>query len=454
MLVDKTTLYDLSVFHREDEQSLFYKIDYTRTNEGKAELKKLFSKPFSEQQHILQVQQVLDIIGSKLDNWPKRITNGTLLVIEKFLDDNPAELPEHPNPFNTFLYKLLHPADHSMVRFSMQQLFEFIKGFEELHRLFSGMQRPPMLEEVMQQSERILADHRLTNLRSNQAFAALSNSVVLQYGRLFHQEMSTQVQQLISVYAKLDAWFAMAKANIELELRNPIFIDSPEPMISAKGLRHLMLRDPVSYDLEMNMHSNFIFLTGANMAGKSTLIKAVGLSVYLAHIGMGVPAQAMRLCLFEGILSNINVEDNLLKGESYFFNEVKRIRETITRISNGKRWLVLIDELFKGTNIQDAMKCSLAVIRGLVRMQNGLFILSTHLYEIGEELKDLSSISFKYFETHLTENEIHFSYQLKEGISQDRMGFLILQKEGVVSLLENIGKNTALEGENNKKISG
>jgi DNA mismatch repair ATPase MutS len=246
----------------------------------------------------------------------------------------------------------------------------------------------------------------------------------------------------------------MAKANKELGLQLPHFTDDAEPMISAKGLRHLMLKEPVGYDLEMNPHANFIFLTGANMAGKTTLIKAVGLSTYLAHLGMGVAAKSMKLSLFEGILSNITVEDNLIKGESYFFNEVRRIRETITRISDGKKWLILIDELFKGTNIQDAMKCSLAVIRGLINMHNGLFILSTHLYEIGDALKDLPSISFKYFETHLTENELRFSYQLKEGISQDRMGYLILQKEGVVSLLENIGKNTNISGENNNEISG
>lgn len=447
MLVDKTTLYDLSVFHREDEQSLFCKIDYTRTAEGKAELKKHFKKPFGQQKEILQVQQILEIIGSKLAIWPKRITNGTLLIIEKFLNDNPAELPQHPNPFNALTYKLLHPADNAMIHFSMQQLFEFIKGFEELHALFNNVRLPPALDEVLQRSVRILADHRLDNLKSNQDFASLNSTAILKYGRLFHQEISVQVEELIATYAKLDAWYAMAKANIELGLQNPSITDDPEPMIIAKGLRHLMLTEPVCYDLEMNRNTNFIFLTGANMAGKSTLIKAVGLSVYLAHIGMGVPAHEMKLCLFEGILSNINVEDNLSKGESYFFNEVKRIRETIIRISNGKRWLVLIDELFKGTNIQDAMKCSLAVIRGLVKMQNGLFILSTHLYEIGEELKDQPSISFKYFETILSENELRFSYQLKDGISQDRMGYLILQKEGVTTLLENIGQNTGISSE-------
>jgi DNA mismatch repair ATPase MutS len=341
-----------------------------------------------------------------------------------------------------------------MIKFSMQQLFECIKGFEAVHAFFSACQRPKMLDDVLQQSEKILRDHRLKGLQSLQTFNALSPAEVLQYGRIFHGEMANDLQTLMGVYGQLDAWYAMAKANKELGLQLPHFTDDAEPMISAKGLRHLMLKEPVGYDLEMNPHANFIFLTGANMAGKTTLIKAVGLSTYLAHLGMGVAAKSMKLSLFEGILSNITVEDNLIKGESYFFNEVRRIRETITRISDGKKWLILIDELFKGTNIQDAMKCSLAVIRGLINMHNGLFILSTHLYEIGDALKDLPSISFKYFETHLTENELRFSYQLKEGISQDRMGYLILQKEGVVSLLENIGKNTNISGENNNEISG
>ena len=81
--------------------------------------------------------------------------------------------------------------------------------------------------------------------------------------------------------------------------------------------------------------------------------------LFLAHLGMGVPANKMKLTLFDGLLSNINVVDNIAKGESYFFNEVQRIRKhTPEKINDEKKWLVLIDELFKGTNVQDAMKCS------------------------------------------------------------------------------------------------
>jgi DNA mismatch repair ATPase MutS len=153
---------------------------------------------------------------------------------------------------------------------------------------------------------------------------------------------------------------------------------------------------------------------------------------------MGVPAKSMQLTLFDGLLSNINVVDNIVKGESYFFNEVQRIKNTILKINDGRKWLILIDELFKGTNVQDAMKCSTVVIEGLIKIKNSLFILSTHLYEKGEMLKSHNNIEFKYFETTVDDEQLKFSYQLKDGISNDRLGYLILKKEKVIELLEKL----------------
>lgn len=71
-------------------------------------------------------------------------------------------------------------------------------------------------------------------------------------------------------------------------------------------------------------------------------------------------------------------------------------------------------------------------------MKNSLFILSTHLYEIGEELKPYPNISFRYFETNVKDEQLEFSYQLKEGISNDRIGYVILKREKVVEMLENL----------------
>jgi len=84
------------------------------------------------------------------------------------------------------------------------------------------------------------------------------------------------------------------------------------------------------------------------------------------------------------------------------------------------------------------MKCSATVIEGLRKIDNALFVLSTHLYEIGEGLKQYPNIQFRYFETEVKDEQLYFSYKLKEGISDDRLGYLILKNEGVVEMLKNL----------------
>ena len=84
------------------------------------------------------------------------------------------------------------------------------------------------------------------------------------------------------------------------------------------------------------------------------------------------------------------------------------------------------------------MKCSTTVIEGFLKIKNTAFILSTHLYEIGEPLRRYSNIIFNYFETAVQNDELVFNYQLKEGISNDRLGYLILKNEGVVDMLKKL----------------
>jgi DNA mismatch repair ATPase MutS len=187
------------------------------------------------------------------------------------------------------------------------------------------------------------------------------------------------LDELIEIYSQLDAYLSLAIATQRYQLHFPEFKSMNGPFIQATDLFHIQLPTPVPYNVTITPQSNFVFLTGANMAGKSTFIKAVGLCVYLEHLGMAVPAASLQLSFFNGLISNINLTDSLTQGESYFFKEVQRIKNTIEKITDVHYWLVLIDELFKGTNQQDAVKCSISVIEGLRKIKNSLFILSTHL---------------------------------------------------------------------------
>lgn len=435
MEIDKTTLNDLVIFDKEDEFSIFNKINATTTVRGREQLRKYIATPLPNAQTIRAIQQTITTIIQHLQQWPTCISNGTIMVVERFYDAQIDAIPQKPTPINTFSYKILHNHDFTLVKYSVKHCFDFIKGMQQLVALLLHDDTPAPLKEQLSNAQQLLHQSAFNIIHKKRTAAELNAAQTLQLGYFLLYQYKRKMYDLLNIFGRLDAWFGMAKTTQQFNLCMPEIVETDTPFIQANKLFHLMLNNPVSYNVTLNKTTNFLFLTGANMAGKSTFIKACGTAVYLAHTGMGVPAQQMQLSFFDGILSNINVIDNIAKGESYFFNEVQRIKATIKKVSDGKKWLILIDELFKGTNVQDAMKCSSEVIGGLLKVKNSLFILSTHLYEIGHELKVHPNITFNYFETAVTNDQLSFSYQLKDGISNDRLGYLILKKEGVVDML-------------------
>jgi DNA mismatch repair ATPase MutS len=438
MQIDRISFNDISIFHHEEEFSIFHKLNFTRTTGGKEWLRRFFTEPHSDLNKILGTQKVIRTLMEHVNDWPTDITNGTVLVMDKFMDYQLDPISQHQTAFSSFSYKIFHSPDYSMVKYSITHFADFYRGIKNIVGLLEELDLPPAIKIYIDRIAQVLKEPPLAQLSQTGKGEKFTVRQNLYYAYHVRGRLRNNTLELIDIYSRLDAWYSMAVAVKTYNLSFPEFVLQDRPVIDAKGLFHILIPNPVAYDLQMNPEHNFLFLTGANMAGKSTLIKSVGSAVFLAHIGMGVPAAGMRLTVFDGLLSNINVQDNIAKGESFFFNEVQRIKNTIEKINNGKKWLVLIDELFKGTNVQDAMKCSLTVIKGLIKMKNSLFILSTHLYEIGEELKPFPNISFKYFETNVKDEQLEFSYQLKDGISNDRIGYVILKREKVVDMLERL----------------
>jgi DNA mismatch repair ATPase MutS len=450
MEIDNTTLADLTIFTSLEDISVFNKLNLCRTVGGRDKLHDNFNGPHNTIEAIKGIQQTLQIILQNLEHWPTEITNGSVMMIEKFYQASIDDIPSTPSVVTAYSYKIFHRPDFSLVEYSVGHAFDFIKGIQLLITRFLKEDTPSPLRTILLSAQQIISHQQFSIIENNKKASDLNIVQQLEFGRFLRNHFKRNMLELMDMYFQLDAWYGMALAVKKYDLHFPEFVKSARPQLRAKGLYHLLLHHPVAYDVSLNVESNFQFLTGANMAGKSTFIKSVGTAVFLAHLGMGVPARQMQLSLFDGILSNINVTDNLVKGESYFYNEVQRIKSTVTKISDGRKWLVLIDELFKGTNVEDAMKCSSTVIEGLLKISNSLFILSTHLYEIGEALKKYPNISFNYFETAVKNDQLLFSYQLKQGISHDRLGYLILKNEGVVDMLEKLTPAIFPEDEENE----
>lgn len=442
MEIDLITLEDLSIFNREEKYSIFHLLDFTRTSGGSDELTRIFHEPLNDHQKITNTQQTLKFIVSKLDAWPMEITNGTVMVMEKFFDTHNEPIPGIQGGFsaiNNLYYRIVNSADYSIIRYSITHFIVFLQAFNKLITMLDeGDKTPVMLRTVLSQAFSLLSKPKIQELLETDTKAHLGFQRILYFGYAIKYQLIHPIENLMSIYNRLDAWYSMSMAVRKFQFSFPEFLTKETPTLDVEGLYHPLLKNPVAYDVHLDEASNFLFLTGANMAGKSTFIKAIGVAAFLAHLGMGVPAKNMQLTFFEGLLSNIQVQDNIFLGESYFYNEVQRVKKTILKINDGRRWLILIDELFKGTNFQDAQNCSTIVIKGLINMKESLFVLSTHLYEIAEELKQHPNISFKYFETFVENETPKYSYQLKDGVSNDRLGFLILKREKVLDLLNQL----------------
>ncbi len=242
-------------------------------------------------------------------------------------------------------------------------------------------------------------------------------------------------RQLLEIIYTIDAFQAVIRVK---QKRGWVFAEVREDLcLHIEGLWHPFLKDPVRNDFSLDGETNTGFLTGANMAGKSTYMKAVSLAVYLAHLGFPVPAVKMEFSVFAGMFTSINVPDELSLGYSHFYSEVKRIRYVAEKVSSGRRYLIVFDELFRGTNVKDAYEATLAVITAFARKRSCIFLFSSHLIEVAEELKGkVPGIWFGCFPTELRGDALLYPYRLTEGVSDDRFGMYILRREGIEELLQ------------------
>lgn len=435
MQVDKITLQDLGLYENEQDAGIIGYLNFCKSNGGKTQLNQYLHAPLGTLAQIKDRQQALLIFINHLEQLDQmKITNGTCLVIEKFFETGFKSIPAQISLPGAYWYQFWNKADYSLLKYSVQHLALFIQNLKHWISVFEQVNNPPVIEQLVRKIKKELTHPALIFL--HEKGIAYTPQTYLRLGYFFLYQYKNSAKYLISYFYELDALYSLAKAHANYQFVFPEWIDDPKPYLQVEGVAHPLVENAIGNDLSLTPTQNFLFLTGANMAGKSTFIKSIGIMVYLSHIGMGAPAKNIRLTLMDGLITNLNIVDNVVKGESYFYNEVQRIKNTVLKINDGKKNCVLMDELFKGTNVLDAMKCSTKVIEGLQKISSSIFILSTHLYEISDQLQQYQNIQFSYFETSVKDKTLQFPYLLKPGVSQDRIGYLILEREGVVDLLD------------------
>ena len=228
-----------------------------------------------------------------------------------------------------------------------------------------------------------------------------------------------------------EAYLSISEGIVRHGFTFPVF---DEATFSIEGLYHPLIKNPVKNDLIANR--NVILLTGPNMSGKSTLLKAVSLCVYLGHTGLAVPSAKSIMPFYSSVSVAINLTDSIVSGYSHFMTEIVTLKNVVSEAIKNEKCFAVFDELFRGTNIEDALEISARTIKGLTKFADSLFIISTHLHQL-KEMEEISNgkVATYFIECELNNNIPAFTYKLKSGWSDLKLGRILFEKEGLNNLL-------------------
>lgn len=432
MQVDQKTMRDLELLQtRDGRPGVFQTLDLTKTPGGSRALRFRFDNPMSDVDLIRQVQEGVRFLVSEGIEFC--VEPDLVAEVERYLRSSWAVSRQKSglrlffeSSAISFRYRdLLLDAREGIraTQLLLSQLIPFLKGLEE--------RSPP--SEVRRPVVNLLA--LIDRVGLDQLSLTRRPWTTLKIDRYLRAERKTDFQRFFELLYDLDSLIAMASGMKELGLSLPEIVESPSFLLEGEGVFHPFLQDPVGNPVRISGGTELVFLTGPNMSGKTTYLKAVGIAAFLAHLGMGVPAKHLWISPLNRMFSSLSPEENLWEGLSYFMSEVRRVREAADFVASGERTLVIFDEVFRGTNVRDAREASRLVISGFAKCRTSGFIFSSHLVELAEDFGSLSGVRFVHFDGEINDGRTRYEFQLKEGVSEQRFGLQLLEQEGIPGIL-------------------
>jgi hypothetical protein len=331
-------------------------------------------------------------------------------------------------------------------------------------RMFAWLRPVSAETQILRQGLRLLEEQRFQSLKLRQLTDRVRNSsrAVRELDRLLHAlnernkewfygpsllllagtqrcmaverwriEHGAELRVWLDAWAEFEALNALANYAYENPENTFPEFSSEEAAFEAGALGHPLLPNEtcVRNDVQLNRDSRFYVLSGSNMSGKSTLLRAIGLNAVLAFAGAPVRAAALRLSRLS-VCASLSVVDSLLNGKSKFLAEMDRLRETLRAAMNGEPVLFLIDEILSGTNSHDRRVAAEAVVRTLVG-RGAVGVLSTHDLALSEiAAADLRGVNV-HTGSRNGSDPLDCDYLLKPGATTETNALAIARMAGV-----------------------
>ncbi len=239
------------------------------------------------------------------------------------------------------------------------------------------------------------------------------------------------------VWDKTIAFFDAVNSYANFSFNHPEYIypeiSDTNFIIEAQSVGHPLIHPDkrIGNDFKIDDENFITIVTGANMAGKSTFLRTIGVNLILAMNGAPVCASSFKFTPVE-VFSNMRTTDSLFSEESFFFAELKRLKSILDEILNGRKIIIILDEILKGTNSEDKLKGSQKLVKKLIEM-NAPTIIATHDIKLTEmENQYTGQIRNLCFEIEIKDEEMHFDYKIREGITRTMNATFLMKKMGII----------------------
>ena len=307
-------------------------------------------------------------------------------------------------------------------------------GMQELMERFNLNGQSPVqaLQQLSKELDRL-------DLRNNQfLYVLLEGSIFFQLQEIVRIERwkvryGQHISEWLETVGELDALCSLGTfAYNHPQYTYPELTEKPFCFLATQMGHPLMPASQcVKNDATIPSRPFFLIITGANMAGKSTYLRTIGVNYLLACIGAPVCCEKLKLHPNQ-LITSLRTSDSLSDNESYFFAELKRLKRIIDLLNQGQQLFIILDEILKGTNSMDKQKGSFDLIRQFVQLKaNG--IIATHDLLLGSLIKQFPEEIRNYcFEADIKDNELTFSYKLREGVAQNMNACFLMKKMGII----------------------
>ena len=307
-------------------------------------------------------------------------------------------------------------------------------GMLELMERFNLNGQSPVqaLQQLSKELDRL-------DLRNNQfLYVLLEGSIFFQLQEIVRIERwkvryGQHISEWLETVGELDALCSLGTfAYNHPQYTYPELTEKPFCFLATQMGHPLMPASQcVKNDATIPSRPFFLIITGANMAGKSTYLRTIGVNYLLACIGAPVCCERLKLYPNQ-LITSLRTSDSLSDNESYFFAELKRLKRIIDLLNQGQQLFIILDEILKGTNSMDKQKGSFDLIRQFMQLKaNG--IIATHDLLLGSLIKQFPEEIRNYcFEADIKENELTFSYKLREGVAQNMNACFLMKKMGII----------------------